>query len=68
VRLGGLQVNDELVFGRLLERQLTSVLAAQNTVDIASGTAVEVYAVDTIEHQPAAFDEHRLRIHRRETV
>ena len=30
-RLGGLQINDEFVFGRLLIRQITSLLAAMRS-------------------------------------
>src|SRR6516164_6951889 len=44
-RLSGLQVDDQLVFGRLLHRQIARLLAAQDTIDITRAAPEQVDAI-----------------------
>src|SRR5215510_5777766 len=53
-RLSGLQVDDQLVFGRLLHRQIARLLAAQDTIDIASAAPEQVDAIRGIGSKPPA--------------
>src|SRR5438067_178849 len=46
--LGGLQVNDQLVFRRRLYRQVGRLFAFEDTVDVASGTAELVESIVTV--------------------
>ena len=38
-RLGGLEVDDQLIFGRLLHRQIGWLRALQNAIDVVSSLA-----------------------------
>src|SRR5712691_4696792 len=67
-RPGGSQVDHELVFGRLLERQLAGLLAAENAVDVAGGAAEDVEAVGAVERQASALHVDRVRIDRWQAV
>ena len=44
-RLGGLEVQDHLEFGRELHREIARFLAAQDSIDIGGGATKEVYLV-----------------------
>src|SRR2546423_9484988 len=46
--LGGLQIDHEIVLGRLLVGQITRLLAAQDAVDVGRGTAVQVSAIRAV--------------------
>src|SRR5437868_14102948 len=52
-RLGGLQVDDQLEFGWLLDRQIGRLRAFQDLVDIASRAAEHVVKVLAVRHQTA---------------
>ena len=53
-RLGGLQVDDQLVFGRLLNREVGRTGALEDAVDIGCGLRVQGEWVDPIGHQTAS--------------
>ena len=55
-RLGCLQVDHQLELGRVLDRQLSRLLALQNAIDVPPGAPVEVDVVDAVGRQPAADD------------
>jgi hypothetical protein len=52
-RLGGLEVDDELEFGRLLDLQVGRLLALEDASDIVAGLTERIGDVGTIAHQPA---------------
>src|SRR5262249_58785564 len=64
--LGRDQVDDQLEFGRLLDRKVCRLRAAQNLVDKVGGAAIEVQKVRSIRHQTACFEITALRINRRQ--
>ena len=47
-RLGGLEVQDHLEFGRKLHRKIAGFLAAQNAIDISGGATPVVYKVGSV--------------------
>ena len=55
-RLGGVQVDDEIELGRLLDRDVGRLRPAQNLVDIVGGAPEQVREVWSIGHQTARFD------------
>ena len=56
-RLGGLEVDDEVEFGRLLDREVTRLRPAQNLVDIVSGAPEQVRQVCSIGYQTSRVDQ-----------
>src|SRR5215469_1527745 len=52
-RLGGLEVQDQLVFRRQLHREIARLLAAQDAIDISGGATKDVYLVDSVGEQAA---------------
>jgi len=42
---GGFQINDQLKFGRLLNRQVTGLLAPEGAVDVGSRTPIKVVII-----------------------
>src|ERR1700674_3678301 len=55
-RLGGRQIDDEIEFGRLLDRDVGRLRPAQNLVDIVGGAPEQVREVWPIGHQTSRFD------------
>src|SRR5215831_20454123 len=53
-RLGGLHVDDELHFGRLLDRQLGGLLAFENSACIDAERAVRIQNGASVSHQAAS--------------
>src|SRR5215813_5925566 len=53
-RLGDLQIDDEIEFNRLLDRQIGRLRSAQNPVNITSGAPELVSKVYSIGHQTSA--------------
>src|SRR5262245_37948033 len=51
-RLGGLEINDQLKFGRQLNRKIARLLAFQYAGDIDAGTAISILGTSTVTHQP----------------
>ena len=56
-RLGGLEVDHQLEFGRCLHRQVGRLLALEDAVDVAGRAPVLVDKIGPIGDQPAAGDE-----------
>src|SRR6516165_9870749 len=56
-RLGGLQVDDKLVLGRRLYRQVSGFLAFEDAIDIASRAPILVEGIGSIICQAAGRDE-----------
>ena len=53
-RLGGLQVDDQLVLGRRLHRQVGRLLALEDAIDVAGCAPVLVDQVSSIRASPPA--------------
>src|SRR5262249_16951455 len=62
------EVDDKLIFCRLLERQIARLLALKNTVDIAGGLAKHLDAIGAIKRQAPDLGKARIGIDRREVV
>src|SRR5262249_32630232 len=56
-RFGGLQVDDQLVFGRRLHRQIGRLLALQDAIDVAGRTPILVEEIRPVGDQAAGCDE-----------
>src|SRR5271166_4004399 len=57
-RLSGLEVDDKLIFGRLLHWQFRWLSAPQNAVYVGSGTEVLLTDIVGIGHKTAIIDKH----------
>src|SRR5215475_15867401 len=66
-RLGGLQIDDEIEFNRLLDRQIGRLRSAQNPVNITSGAPELVNKVYSIGHQTSRFNIVTRAVHRRQS-
>ena len=66
-RLGGGQIDDEIEFGRLLDREVARLRPAQNLVDIVGGAPEQVREVWSIGHQTSRFDVLPKTVHRRQS-
>src|SRR5262249_55805319 len=66
-RLGGLQIDDEIEFSRLLDRQIGRLRSAQNPVNITSGAPELVSKVYSIGHQTSRFNIVTRAVHRRQS-
>ena len=66
-RLGGREIDDEIEFGRLLDRDVGGLRAAQNLVDIVGGAPEQVREVRSIGHQTSRFDVLPKAVHRRQS-
>src|SRR5262245_39382669 len=56
-RLGGHQIDDEVEFGRLLDRNVGRFRPAQNLVDMLGRTPVEMHVVDAIGYETSSLYE-----------
>src|SRR6516225_1817200 len=56
-RLGGLHVDDQLEFGRLLHREITRVFPLQNPADIHAGLTKGFDGGGRVAYQAAGFGE-----------
>ena len=56
-RLGGLEVDDQLVFGRRLHRQVGGLLAFKDAIDVDGGAAELVVRIRPIGDQAAGGDK-----------
>ncbi len=56
-RFGGLEIDDQLEFGRLLDRQITASGAFQDAIDIARSAAPNVENAGAIRDKAASIDE-----------
>ena len=66
--VGGVDIDDELVFGRLLYRQFGRLSAFQNAVHIIRGAAILLRNVSTIAHEAPIIDKGAVRIHCRDAI
>ena len=67
-RLGGLEVDDQLDLGGLLDRQVGGLLALENAARIVAGPAVRVGIAAAVAHQAACSDELAILEDRRHRV
>ena len=67
-RLGGLEIDDELVLGRRLHRQVGRLLALQDAIDIAGGAPVLVDEIRPVGDQAAGGDEVAIGVDRGQLV
>jgi hypothetical protein len=56
-RLGGLEVDHQLEFGRHLDRQVGHFCALEDTIDVRSRTSIQIDTVDAVVDQAAARSE-----------
>ena len=63
--LGRCEVDDELVFGRQLDRQVTGLLTLEDAPSVDAGTAIGMDLARPVAHQAAHFDKLAERIERR---
>ena len=67
-RLGGLEVDHQLEFGRLLDRQVGRLLALEDAIDVAGRAPKLVDQIRPVGHQAAAVDEVAIEVDRRQSV
>ena len=58
-RLGGREIDDELEFGRLLDRDIAGLRPAQNLVDQLGGAPELIREVWSVGHETAGFGQNR---------
>ena len=56
-RLGGLEVDDQLDLGRLLDRQVGGLLALENPAGVDAGLTVRIRKAGSVAHQAASRGE-----------
>ena len=67
-RLGGLEVDHQLVLGRRLHRQVGRLLALEDAIDVAGRAPVLVDQIRPIGDQAAAGDEEAFEVDRGQFV
>src|SRR5215475_12737136 len=67
-RLGGLEVDDQLDFGGLLDRQVGGFLALENAARVEATQAKHIGEVVSIAHEPAGGSEFGKLVDRRNSV
>src|SRR5262245_24335233 len=65
---GGLEIDDQLEFGRGLDWKVAGLLALEYAVDIRRSAAVLVDQIGPVGHQAAAGDEESVRVHDRQLM
>ena len=63
-RLGGLEVDDQLEFGRLYHRQIGRFDALENFSDVDSGLAIPVDKVGCVTDKTTRFGEFAITVDR----
>src|SRR4051812_8678087 len=63
--LGRCEVDDELVFGRQLDREVTGLLTLEDAPSVDAGTAIGMDLARPVAHQATHFDKLAERIERR---
>src|SRR5262245_29583114 len=66
--IGGLTIDHQMEFGRLLDRQVAGLCALENLVDERRGATEEIEEVLAIAHQPTSLHVIALWEHGRQTV
>ena len=64
-RIGSREINEEIEFGRLLDRELGWLRSAQNLIDQVGSSAPHVSPVRSIGHQTSHFHRLPYKVHRR---
>src|SRR5262249_1266159 len=64
-RIGSREINEEIEFGRLLDRELGWLRSAQNLIDQVGSSAPHVLPVRSIGHQTSHFHRLPYNVHRR---
>ena len=67
-RLGGLEVDDQLIPGRRLDRKVGGLLAFEDAIDVFGRAPERIHQITPIGHQAAACDERALEVDRRQLV
>ena len=67
-RLGGLEIDDQLELGRLLDGQIGRLGALQDLVHLRSGTPVQVSIVRSVGHETASVHRFAEPGHRRQPI
>src|SRR5262245_24650752 len=67
-RLGGLKIDHQLVFGRVLHREIGRLLPLEDAIDVACRAPEWVGRTRPVRHEPAAGDEEAFPIDRRQLV
>ena len=67
-RLGGLEVDDQLDFGGLLNRQVGRLLALENPAGVEADQAVQIRIAASVAHQAAGRGELAILVDRRHRV
>ena len=67
-RLGGLEVDDKLELGRLIDGKIARLRAIQNLGDVSGRSPIHVGKIWTVGEQPGIPDEYRRFPDRREAV
>ena len=67
-RLGGLEIDHQLVLGRRLHRQVGRLLALEDAIDVAGRAPVLVDVIRPVGDQAAGGDEEALKVDRRQLV
>src|SRR5262245_55825620 len=67
-RLGSLEIDDQLVFGRRLHRKIGRLLASEDTIGIRRRTPVLIHDIRTVGDQAAKCDGRAGPIDSRDTV
>src|SRR5437773_1162194 len=64
-RLGGLEVDDQLEFGRLLHGEIGGLRAFQDLVDVLGRSTVQLTSIPTVRHQSSHLHPFPGLVHRR---
>src|SRR4030095_4996282 len=67
-RLGGLEVDDQLELGGLLDRKVSRLRPLENAIDIARHAPVHVREAYAVGHEAAVADVFSELVHGRQTV
>jgi hypothetical protein len=68
VRPGGLQIDNQLVLGRRLHRQVGRLLALEDAIDVSRGAPVLLDRIGPIRHQASATGEVLIGVDRGQSV
>jgi len=55
-RLRGFEIDDQLVLGGLLNRQVRGLGALEDLVDVGGGTAIEIVGIGAITHEATRYN------------
>src|SRR6516225_4833844 len=64
-RFGGLQINDQLKFGRLLNWQVAGLLALEDAVDVGTRASIKVKIIDAVRRKSSSLSKVTERKNRR---